>query len=243
MLICVTAACFLLAGAVKGVTGMGLPTVVMCTLVLVMPGAQAAALLVVPSLVTNLWQLFAGPGLREVARRLALMQVFSFGGTFIGIGHLTGKSSPLGSAVLGAVLCIYAAMALLSVRLQVPRRAEPFVSPVIGLATGILGGATGLFVVPAVPYIAALGFGSNQLIKALGLSFGVSTISLALALTWKGAFGIQMAGASALALLPAMAGMMLGEAIRRRLPPEVFKRWFLIAVLLVGVSMLVKAFL
>ena len=33
---------------------------------LVMPPVQAAALLVVPSLVTNVWQLVAGPGLMVV---------------------------------------------------------------------------------------------------------------------------------------------------------------------------------
>lgn len=241
MLISAVVLCFLLAGAVKGVTGMGLPTVVMCTLVLVMPGSKAAALLVVPSLVTNLWQLFIGPGFRVVAKRLLTMQVCVVAGTFLGIGFLVGKPSPVGNAVMGTVLAVYAVMALKSVRLHVPERAEVFLSPVIGLATGVLGGATGLFVVPAVPYIAALDLKGDHLIKALGLSFGVSTISLAVALTMKGAFGMQMAGASALALIPAMAGLLLGERIRRGLRPEVFKRWFLIAVLLVGVSMILRA--
>ena len=47
---------FLLAGFVKGVIGLGLPTVAVGLLGLVMPPAEAAALLVVPSMVTNLWQ-------------------------------------------------------------------------------------------------------------------------------------------------------------------------------------------
>ncbi|MGZ8197008.1 MAG: sulfite exporter TauE/SafE family protein, partial [Burkholderiales bacterium] len=49
------AATFGLAGMVKGVIGMGLPIVAMGLLVLFMPPAQAAAVLVVPSLVTNIW--------------------------------------------------------------------------------------------------------------------------------------------------------------------------------------------
>lgn len=44
---------FLLAGFVKGVVGLGLPTVAVGMLGLVMPPAQAAALLVAPSMVTN----------------------------------------------------------------------------------------------------------------------------------------------------------------------------------------------
>ncbi|HEX4329959.1 MAG TPA: sulfite exporter TauE/SafE family protein, partial [Burkholderiales bacterium] len=51
------AAVFLLAGLVKGVIGLGLPTLSMALLALWMPPVEAAALLIVPSLVTNLWQL------------------------------------------------------------------------------------------------------------------------------------------------------------------------------------------
>ncbi|HEY0438739.1 MAG TPA: sulfite exporter TauE/SafE family protein, partial [Xanthobacteraceae bacterium] len=54
--IAAVAAAFVLAGLVKGVIGMGLPTVAMGLLGLAMPPAQAAALLLIPSFVTNVWQ-------------------------------------------------------------------------------------------------------------------------------------------------------------------------------------------
>jgi hypothetical protein len=62
-------ASFIAAGFVKGVVGLGLPTVAMGTLSLVMAPVQAAALLIVPSMVTNVWQLAAGPGLRALLLR------------------------------------------------------------------------------------------------------------------------------------------------------------------------------
>ena len=61
---------FLLAGTVKGVIGLGLPTIAMGLLGLSMPPAQAAALLIVPSTLTNLWQLAAGGHLLALLRRL-----------------------------------------------------------------------------------------------------------------------------------------------------------------------------
>ncbi len=64
---------FLLAGIVKGVTGMGLPTLAMGLLCTVMPPVTAASLLIVPSFVTNVWQLFAGPSFVSILRRLWLM--------------------------------------------------------------------------------------------------------------------------------------------------------------------------
>ena len=62
------AAIFALGGFVKGVVGLGLPTIATGLLSLLMPPAQAAALLVVPSLVTNVWQI-GGPGTHRPPRR------------------------------------------------------------------------------------------------------------------------------------------------------------------------------
>ena len=51
---------FFIAGAVKGVIGLGLPTVSLGLLTVALDLQTAMALLVVPSLVTNLWQSAVG---------------------------------------------------------------------------------------------------------------------------------------------------------------------------------------
>jgi uncharacterized membrane protein YfcA len=61
---------FGLAGFGKGVIGLGLPTISMGLLVLVMPPVHAAAVLLLPSFVTNVWQMVAGRALARVIRRL-----------------------------------------------------------------------------------------------------------------------------------------------------------------------------
>src|SRR5262247_2309149 len=63
------AGAFLLAGFVKGVIGLGLPTVSIGLLGLLMTPAQAAAILVVQSLVTNIWQAAVGGYLASSGRR------------------------------------------------------------------------------------------------------------------------------------------------------------------------------
>ena len=85
------AAAFLLAGFVKGVIGLGLPTVSMGLLSLVMAPAKAASLLIVPSFVTNVWQLAAGPSFGRLARRLWPMLAGVVVGTLAGTGLLTGS--------------------------------------------------------------------------------------------------------------------------------------------------------
>lgn len=50
----------LVAGTVKGVMGLGLPTISVGMLGLVMPPMQAAAMVVIPTFLTNVWQTFSG---------------------------------------------------------------------------------------------------------------------------------------------------------------------------------------
>lgn len=236
------AATFLVAGWVKGVVGMGLPTVAMGALGLAMPPVQAAALLVIPSLVTNVWQLLAGPAFGRVLRRLAWMIVFVCLGTALGIRFLISDTR-WPSLALGSVLAIYALLALFLPRLSVAARHEPVLGPVIGAATGVLTGATGVFVVPAVPYLSALGLTKDELIQALGLSFTISTVALALALGASGSYPRDLAMASLAAVVPALAGMFLGQVVRDRLDPQVFRKWFFIAMLAVGLYMAIRALL
>jgi uncharacterized protein len=232
---------FLVAGWVKGLVGMGLPTVAMGALALAMPPAQAAALLVLPSLVTNVWQLLAGPALVSIARRLALVMLFVCLGTGLGIGFLTQSSSRWPSLLLGAVLASYSLLGLYVPRLAIPRAYEYWLGPVVGATTGVLTGATGVFVVPAVPYLSALGLTKDELIKALGLSFTVSTLALAAGLAASGSFPGGLAATSLAAVIPALVGMFLGQAVRSRLDPTSFRKRFFRAILLIGVYMVLRA--
>ena len=78
--------------------------------------------------------------------------------------------------------------------------------------TGVLMGATGVFVVPAVPYLNSLGLEKDELIQTLGLSFTVSTVALAIGLAASGQFQASVAGRALLALVPALGGMLLGQS-------------------------------
>ncbi|KUM28882.1 hypothetical protein AU467_01045 [Mesorhizobium loti] len=234
---------FLLAGIVKGVTGMGLPTLAMGLLGTVMPPVTAASLLIVPSFVTNVWQLFAGPSFASILRRLWLMMAGIVIGTVAGSRLLASDNVKWTTAGLGAALVLYAAYTLLARQPSVPSMAERWSSPVIGFLTGLVTGGTGVFVVPAVPYIQALELSRDDLIQALGLSFTVSTIALALGLASHGAFEVRHLAMSSLAVLPALLGMWLGQVLRQRISPAAFRRWFLIFLILLGFELLVRPFL
>jgi uncharacterized protein len=232
--IIVAALIFLLAGFTKGVIGLGLPTVSMGLLTVIMSPAHAASLLIIPSFITNVWQLAAGPRIGGLVRRLWPMMFGIVAGTLAGADVLQSENARQASIGLGIVLVIYAVLDLWSVRFTVLPPAERWLGPVVGAATGVITGMTGVFVIPAVPYLAALGLPKDEFVQALGLSFTVSTVALATALLRGGVFEETMVAASALALAPALAGMMLGGWVRGRVSESAFRRCFLLGLLALG---------
>ena len=233
-------AVFALAGAVKGVIGLGLPTIAMGLLGALMTPSQAAAILVVPALLTNVWQMYDGPALKILIRRLWPMLMCALLGTLPAAGILTKANVRLTTALLGAVLMVYALIGLIGVEFRVSRRAEPMLGPLIGLTTGLINGATGIFVVPGVPYVQALDLDKDELVQALAISAFVSSVALAFGLGLNKGLSAAVAIPAISALVGAFVGMAIGKALRSKLSVAAFRRWVFIGLLTLGASMIVR---
>ena len=231
---------FLLAGLVKGVIGLGLPSIAIGLLALMMSPAQAAAIMIFPSLVTNVWQMLVGPHLMPMLRRLWTLLVGSVIGTWLGGGILTSANSRIAALGLGLALIVYAVIGLAAVRFAVPRHHEWWLNPIVGFATGFIAGGTGVFVIPAGPYFQAIGLNKDELVQMLGISFTVSTIVLAFILWRDGVMQLANASGSVLAVLPALLGMAVGQRIRGLASEEAFRRWFFIGLLLLGAQQAIR---
>jgi hypothetical protein len=233
---------FLLAGFVKGIVGLGMPIVGIGLLSLFVPPGQAAALIVLPSLATNLWQMVAGPGLVPLVRRLWPMLAALCVGAWIAGGavHLIDARLALGG--LGLALIVYALIALLPRRLpHVQPRTEIWLGPFIGLLTGLVTGVTGVFAVPSALYLQAIKLPSDDLIQALGLTFTVATLALAGGLARVGAFDVRLGLLSLAGLVFALLGMLAGQSLRQRISEARFRQVFLAALGLLGTHMAIRS--
>src|SRR6478752_915651 len=212
------AAALLLAGFVKGVVGLGLPTVSIGLLAVAMQPSRALAIVIVPAIVTNIWQTFAGPYLRDIIRRLWPLMAGTVIGIWLNAGMLTGPYARYGTVVLGVLLVIYA---------------------IVGLITGAVSAATGVQVIPSMPFMQAIGMEKDELVQALGVFFTVATLALAFNLTSAGLLGASTALPGAVAMACGFAGMFIGQAVRSRMQPEAFRRGFLIATIFLGLYLAV----
>jgi len=223
---------FLAAGFSKGLIGLGLPTIAMALLTLLASPAEAAALLLLPSFVTNIVQIAPAREAWRLARRLWPMLAGVVLGTALGGWLWGGFGGRYGVVVLGIALAAYGALGLLAFRPRWPERA----GGLVGALTGALTAATGVFVIPAVPWLQAIGLPRDELVRALGLAFLVSTLALGVLLGGSGELESGRLLASALALLPALAGQWLGTRLRGWLSEAMFRRVFFTALLALGAA-------
>lgn len=234
---------FLVAGMVKGVVGLGLPTVALSLLTLLIGLKEAIAIVLVPALVTNVWQAVYGGAFLALMRRLWPLLLFSCLGIWLGAWLLVSADATRISGLLGVLLCLYAAHGLATPPLPPPGGNEGWLSVVVGGTTGLLTGLTGSYVIPAIPFLQALGLPRDMLVQAMGIAFTVATIALGLSFTGNGLIDAELGLASAGAILPAVAGMALGQGVRARLPEHRFRQLLLVSLFGLGLYLAVRAFL
>ncbi len=225
---------FLLAGGVKGLIGLGLPTVSLGLLTVLLDLTTAMALLTLPAAATNLWQAAVGGNARMIVRRLWPFMLAATVTVWLGAMALTRVDLALLSALLGLILVVYAGLSLAGWRFAIPPRAEGWAGPLLGSVNGILTGMTGSFVVPGIMYLQAIGLTRDALVQAMGFLFGASALALAAALGGSGLFAWETGILSAAALVPALIGMAIGQQARRRLSEERFRRVFFVGILALG---------
>ena len=221
---------FCLAGFVKGMVGLGLPTVSLGLLSIIVDLPTAMALLVMPSLATNVWQALAGGQIGALWRRLWRFLLMAVVMVHLGAQLSTLVETQFLHRCLGALLLLYAISGLMTKPPQLSPRLEMILGPVCGAINGLLTGLTGTLFVPGVMFLQSIGLPRDALVQAMGMLFAASTVSLGLALYRHDLMPLSLGILSAAALLPALIGMQIGLGLRQRLSQDLFRQLFLIAL-------------
>jgi uncharacterized protein len=219
---------------VKGVIGLGMPTISIALLSLGMGLPAAVQIIVVPTLVTNIWQALAGDGLRRLVARFHTLLITTVLGVWVGYALLFRTNPKAMTAVLGAAIVAYSVSGLFERPLMPRVRRERVASPVVGLTTGVLAGATGNLSMPAIAYLQQLNLPRNDLVQMLGILFTVGTASLGTAIAGHGSYDQGLLLVSVLSVVPASIGMLLGQRARGRLSDRLFRRALFLGLLLLG---------
>ncbi len=233
-ILAIAAVAFTIAGFVKGVVGFGFPVITLIILTLTIGLLDALAIIVFPTIVTNIWQGLSGPYLKDIARRMWLYCLTAMIFIWFTSAYLAVVNIKWPTAMLGAVLVMFALSRLLQLSVKVPRKWERPLSVPLGAINGMLTGMTGSFMVPSVLFMQAMGFQRDMLVQAMGVFFAISMMVLAVSLGKNDLISMEHVRLSLLALVPSILGLNIGRWTRLKINEERFQQIFLGSVLLLG---------
>ena len=232
---------YILAGFVKGVVGVGLPTISLALLAIFLGMKEAMLTLLAPSLITNIVQALVGGRLYELTKRLWLFLLSLFFLTWFSTGVLVASDSNLLKIGLGIILLLYCASYFSQHKIPKPGKNEKWLNPLMGGLTGITTGLTGTFVVPAVLYLQSMGLNRNALVQAMGLSGSVATISLGVSLGGRDVLSNELLFISSSMVIPALIGMALGNIVRSKIDEDLFRKFFFFSLSAIGMGIVISA--
>jgi len=236
------AAVFLAAGFVKGMVGLGLPIFAVSLLSHVLGIREAIYITLAPAMLTSLAQAIAGPALKSSMQRL--WPLLLVGGISIGISTQLGMKGDkrLLAFIVGSLIMLYAISSLANFRFPPPGKNEKFLTPLLGLIGGTLGGMSGMFAMPVVPYLQTLGLKRDELIQSIAIWFVAGALIMLTVVGVNAAFTPPLIVLSTNAAITSLIGIWIGGMARGRLSEKTFVKVFLVAFLFLGAGIIYRAF-
>jgi len=243
--VAMAAAVTLFAGFVKGAVGFAMPMIMMSAFGSFLPAETALALLILPTLVTNLAQASrqgwgaAWASTVKYRRHIAMVVVF----LILSAQFVRAIPQPVLFALLGVPIAIFALWQLagrsLRFRLEHRGRAEVL----LGIVGGLYGGISGIWGPPLIVYLLSIGAEKTEQIRVQGVVFLIGAVVLTAAHLASGILNAQTLPFSALMVVPALAGLWIGFVVQDRLDAERFRRWTLILLAITGLNLVRRAIL
>lgn len=233
-------AVMLFAGFTKGAVGFGLPMICISGIGSVLPAEVAIATLILPGLVTNLWQSLRdglGPAwasLRKYWRLnvVLLVSIYAFAQLVVIIPEAALF------IILGVGITFFVSLQIVGWIPYIPARISVKIQPVIGLISGFFGGLSGVWGPPILLYLLSQKTPKTEMIRVQGISFLVGAIVLTGAHLQSGLLDKVTTPFSAWMMVPAMAGMAIGFKVQDKLDQVKFRKATLIVLAFAGLNLL-----
>jgi uncharacterized membrane protein YfcA len=238
----IIAAAFVAAGVVKGTIGMGLPTTLVSLLAQFLDPRMAIALLLVPAVVTNVWQVYRAGGFLRSARELWPFGVAMALALWPATRWAAAIAADRLAVLIGVMILVFAGVSLMRAPPRIPPRFDRVAQVTAGGVAGVIGGLTSIWSPPMVIYLLGRGSDKDDFIRFAGFIILVGTVPLTAGYWRAGLFDADIALTSTLMILPVLAGFSVGERLRSRMNAAWFRRGVLLFFCVMGLNLIRRAF-
>lgn len=234
-------AVYLLGGFVKGALGFGLPLVAISLLPLVVPVDMALMLNAVVIPLSNLNQLLRAGRAGAAAKRFWPLGLGLAIGIPVGALLISAVTEAQLTLALGLVVVLFTVLSFVAPRLAVPAAAERPVGVGVGVGAGVVGAMTSANGPVFVMYLVGLKLERALYMATLAWLFLLTGLLISGAYWSLGWFTMERLMIGVLCLVPAFAGMWVGDWAANRLSAERFRMLVIVALFVLGVNLIRRA--
>ena len=235
------AVALMLGGFVKGAIGVGLPVVAIAVLSNFLPVPLLLAIVVIPILMTNLWQAIDAGNLRRPLVRFWPMITCLLVLIWFSARLVVDLDARILYGLIGTSVLLFVISSYFRVDWNVPPSAERWAGPLAGCLGGFLGGISTIWGPPMMIYFVMLRLPKEDYIQAVGLVWFIASIPLVIAYVRYGILTAETAVLSGFACIPGFIGLAIGQALRKYINQQVFTKLLLLFLFLVSLNLLRRA--
>ena len=228
----------LLAGIIKGATGIGYSTCALPFLAVAVGLRNAIALVVVPAIVSNIATMWSLGRFEATMRRFWPFYLAIMPGIAIGSAVLSVIDVAIAGQLLGLLTLTYVGLAWLKPDLALPGHWERPLALPAGFINGILTGLTGSQIMPLMPYFMSLRLKRDDQTQAINLAVTLASGILAIVLMRSGVMTPNLMLASCLGAIPAVIGVALGNRMGQLLSAPTFRQLSLATLAILALPLL-----
>jgi uncharacterized protein len=210
-------------GFIKGATGQGLPQLAIPVMATFIGVQDAVVIMTIPGIVSNAWLLWIYRSYYPETRDLPVLLVAGGVGAIAGTVLLDTLNENLLSLTLAGMIVVYVVVFLTHPQLVLPARLTRLTSPPIGLAAGVLQGATGISGPVLSTYLHGYRFEKEVYVLSITTLFQVYAMVQGATLIGLGLYTTELLLLSLVSLVPIMVMLAFGSRFASRLSRRTFE--------------------
>jgi|TARA_B100001059_G_scaffold236773_1_gene290161 uncharacterized membrane protein YfcA len=231
---------FLAGGAVKGLIGVGLPTVTLTLLSFIFDIKESISIILLPVIITNLYQMLNGKHLKQIIDDTKIFQISAVPTVFLGFYFLLLLKSDTILLILAIVLIYNSFLGLLKYEIKFKNYKSKYYQILIGGLTGTVTGISGIYTMPFIFLLQSLQYSKNKAIQLMGLTFFLFACTQFLLFILYDLISFKILALSSIACIPILLGVYLGTVLRRNISENIFKMLFNLMLVFMGILLIIK---